>query len=585
LALPAAADSCIATGSGAAGAPLTVGLDVVSGQDAGLRISSQSSVVTVRDLAAGTTETSIVPGDPALLNRKFSIRIRSTGEGGQLPIALPRIALGGVAIFPTLILQAASTDLSLDFTDRPEPADSTALQGRAPLYGMGFGLAAPLCPGCPWFASAGYRVSLLPELTAERSPAFEAPGFVVLQDQSRFRLRSDEGLLRIGRGLPGGRAAAYLGLLRGRDLVTDDDVVQLSSPRVGLQQLLSTRTRLAAETTAGLAGLEARLAGPLMLRLETVFGSGRSGGALKLAYLRLPPPPPPPPAPGRQDDAQERIARRILPRLAEIRAELDRRLASLPSVQPGAPGVQPGLPGAPPGPALPALVSAAAVAQLLDDVERQLLAALAEPELVALRDYVEDLFRSARQDLGLAARTGSAGAPAASLALASFRRPPASAASALSAASAGLATPAINGAPPAGRGLEARKVGFWACRIDVLVETIQSWARKRELQIDLIVESDPDHARFSMTPYSYRARPAESYRTDGKLMVIPGVWRGRYSYTVALGKDFQARQEEPLDLVQGSPRSIHCHLARRSDANDASSCDPRPQEADRRCAP
>ncbi len=542
---------------GAAGAPLAVGLDFATARDAGLHISAQSSVVTLQDLATGTTQTYTVPGDPALLNRKFSIRISSTGEGAQLPIALPKIPLAGVGIYPSLILQGASNDLSLGFTDRPEPADSTALAGRAAVYGIGVALAAPLCRGCPWFATVGYRVSLLPGLTGQRSPGFDAPGFAVLQNRSEFRLRADQGLLRIGRGLPGGRAAVYLGLLRGRELVTDDDVLQLGSSQVGQQMLISSRTRFAAETTAGLAGVESRLVGPLMLRLETVFGSGQSGAALKLAWLDLPKPghqagaPPGGPAgggvgggplPGRQDAVQDRIAVRILPRLQEIRGELARRLARLP-----------------PGPAGPALVAAAAVAQLLDDIEQELLQTLAAPELLALRGSVQDLFRRARLDLSLASSAKIGPAPSTPVP-ASYRRAP----------------------PPAGRGLDAQKTAFWFCKIDALVATIETWARKRELQFDLAVESEPDHARFSMVPYSYRGHPAETYRTDGAQTVIEGVWRGRYEYTVALGKDFSPGQGE-LDLVQGSPRRLLCHLAPSAAADDTSSCDPRGRETEEEC--
>src|ERR1700694_920989 len=120
---------------GAAGAPVALGLDVVTGREDGLRISSEPTVVTLRD-PSGRTETSFIPGDPSLLNRKFAIRVRSTGEGAQVPVALPPIPLAGLRIFPTFIVQVASTGLSLDFADKPQPADSTSLKVRAPLYRM-----------------------------------------------------------------------------------------------------------------------------------------------------------------------------------------------------------------------------------------------------------------------------------------------------------------------------------------------------------------------------------------------------------------------------------------------------------------
>jgi hypothetical protein len=539
---------------GAAGAPFGIGIDFASERSTGLRITSADSVVTLRDLARGTTETTSLPGDPSLLNRKFAIRVRSTGEGAQVPIALPRLRLGGVSLFPTLILQAASTRVAVDFADLPQPTDSTALGGRAFLYEPGLALAARLCSDCPWFAAAGYRLGILRHLSAWRSPGFAAPGFTVLEDRSRLGLRQDEALLRIGRSLPGGRVAVYLGLVWGRDQLVDDDAVRLRSDQAE-ETDLSSRTRLAVSATAGLVGIEARITGPLLLRLEGVVGGGRSGVALKLAYLRMPAPRPPQKPPRRYERSQQEVARQILARLGRVEEAL--------AAEPRAPrGARPGE---------PEMVPAAAVAHWLDDVERQFLAALAGEELIALRDYVRDLFQRARQDLGLAAaRTvaESGGRPRGLLAQASLTSRPRPAGAAV--------------LPRQDQEVSRRKLDTWHCRFDDLKENFRRWAQHLRLQIDLQVKSEPEDGRqFGIEPYSYPPGH-QDLRTNGTL---EGVWRGLYRYTVDGGESYQEAAGDRLDLVRGSPLIVLCHLAPISDAEDTTSCDPQSEEAERACPP
>ncbi len=551
---------------GAAGAPVAVGLDVVSGREDGLLISSQASVVTLRDPATGRTETTAIPGDPSLLNRKFSIRVRSTGEGAQMPVALPPIPLPGLRIFPTLILQAASTDLSLDFADKPKPADSASLKGRAALYGLGLGLTASPCGTCPWFVTTGFRYSTLPGLTATRSPRFAPPDFDVLQDRSRLSLRRDEGLIRIGRSLPSGRAAAYLGLLRSREHLTDDDTVQLSSRRVAEQMLLGSRTRLASTATAGLTGVEAHLAGPLLLRVEAVFGGGRSGVALKLAYLRLPAPPPPQQLPRRRPDrSQEEVARQIVQRLQRVREELAR--APSPPSHP----TPPNLPGLPQEAAAPAFVSAAAVARWLDRLEQEFLDALAGQELVALRDAVRDLFRRAREVLGVTSRGAGVYPSRSSLAQASFRP------------NFQVATGVASGRGE--KRVAARKVGFWRCQGRALLDKIERWSRNHQLQIDLTIESVPDQADFSMAPESYRQDRTQHAHCVTKAP-LPGIWRGRYWYAVDLGKGYKpiAKDHEYLDLTLDSLPVVRCTLAKTS-AEHQTSCYLVDVQPDKDCPP
>ncbi|HVT61353.1 MAG TPA: hypothetical protein VHR45_23520 [Thermoanaerobaculia bacterium] len=482
----------------AAGAPFALGLDYVYDREDGLRISSATSVVTLRDLASGRTDTSTISSDPSLLNRKFDIRWTATGEGAQIPIALPQLRLAGVGIDPTLVLQAASTALTLRFFDKPEPADSTALSGRASIFGMGLTLTAPLCRRrCPWFATAGYRFSELRPFAAGRSPAFAAAGFTVLEDQTRLRLRRDEGLLRIGRSLAAGRVALYLGWLRRRDLLRDDDTLLLRSEQVAEETLLTSSTRLGATTTAGLAGLEARLAPPLLVRIETIFGGRHLAVALKVAYLRLPAR-----RPGVTivHPSKEEERRRTAAKLAQSLVE------ALPGILERFQAQRRKLLAEGGGDAYPK----DGIAALLDSTESELVRELKEEDLAPVRDYVGEVFQQARSDLGLSPRTARRRSSTPRVALASLRavadEPPPS-------RPRGLADPVLDGLEAFMKGLYER-------------------ATKNDLIVDLCVVSEPEGAR--VTIYSKDGTKIDPVETTGPM---ESVFRGRYFYTVEK-KDF-----------------------------------------------
>jgi hypothetical protein len=552
----------------ATGAWTALGLDSAYTRQDGLRISAATTTTTLLDFQHGTSVTTTVNDDPALLNRKFVLHWRSgPGGGAQVPIALPRLALAGLVIYPSLVLQGAWSEWRLGVFDKPEPADSTAVSGQGAVLGVGLDLSAQLCPGCPWFASAGLRFHAMPGVTAGRSPAI-APT-AVSESQTRLRQRGGEGLLRIGYSLAGGRVAPYLGLMRSRDQLTIDDTVALRVPPRGAavaeETLLRTQTGIAASGTAGIAGVGVRLSDRLLLRLETGFGDRLFTTSLKLSNLGLPAWPRRTRSSPKKERSQEEVASQIIPALERAREQLKRKAMEL--------GI--GLSG-PPSAGYPRQN----VALLLDAMEQQLTAALAGPELVAMVDYVHEVFREARAEVAALPATAAGGPTAARLVRAVSRGAPPAPVSATPAAGVERLHAAMAEAAPglldkgAADGLLQR---IWDKIAGIVLE-----AKQLDLQLDLCVRSDPK-AHFQMSPVSYEHW--QEVRTNGPLAQV---WRGSYRYTATPARRGLApatdRGKFWLNLVDGAPRVVECRFSAASDPIPGS-CKALPGGAERGCLP
>ena len=126
----------LAESPGAAGVGFGLGIDFRWENLDSLLNAADTTTVTRRDGCENVTQ--VVPGDPALNNRKFDYRFEARTAGGQVPVALPRFSLGsGVSVYPSLVLEAAVTDVTFDFRDRTgrRTAPRSPAGGRATGWG------------------------------------------------------------------------------------------------------------------------------------------------------------------------------------------------------------------------------------------------------------------------------------------------------------------------------------------------------------------------------------------------------------------------------------------------------------------
>lgn len=208
------------------------------------------------------------------------------------------------------------------------------------------------------------------------------------------------------------------------------------------------------------------------------------------------------------------IAASLAIRLAQIEAEFIERRAKLPPHYP-----------------------AAAVSDLLNTTEAELLDALSYQELAALRDYVEEKFRLARTNLE-SSRTHRSAAftalrPAIVLASLSPPRPI-------------VAAPE----PPAESVLD---------HILEIIRHLRKLADDTNLTTDLCVVSSPPGANFSMRP-----RLFNKWRGDRTDTEVENLYRGIYIYRISKGfRSFTCKDPEVcnlIDLVDDTKPILRCTL-------------------------
>jgi hypothetical protein len=571
---------------GAAGVPLGLGLDALSERQGSLTIDSAQTIVTSQDLARGTTLIEVLEGDPALLNRKFSIRWKASGFGAQLPLALPRLALGeGLSITPTLVVQAAGSDVELDFIDLPEPQASTSLHGRGLQLGAALDLVGPLCRRCGWYAGAGYRYRFFPRFSVERGQPVEEPGARVTASDVRLGRTVGEASFRLGRVFGRDRAALYLGVLRRRARTTVDDDLTLVQDAIGQQTRLASRTRFASTATKALAGLDVHVGGPLFVRAEVTFGKGDSTVLGKLVLVPRLPPWFPEVHPGHPDPERQRasqIAAAIAPGLATIRERFAKESQRLLAQQPAP--------------------AAAEVSRLLDYTRCELLSTLNAPELRALRDYVEDLFAKAREGLGLGPSTDTCplstfhesleplpatppGPPHA--AVVSVEAPPRLA---RAPARAPRAMPAVlssawraNEVRAAAQrtDVDRRAAQTWFDRIADSLSTMLRQATDDDERVSLCVKSKPrERAQFSLHFIDDPTGivPDTQINTNHRVRT----YRGLYRYTVALERHKPIGPTD-INLVMNSSPILNCDFIPEADAMAPRVCDRDSGEIETEC--
>ncbi len=373
LAAPAAAQPVepprwLAESPGASGAGFSLGLDFHFDDLDSLLNTSAFTAVTLFD-GAGGRFTQVIPGDPGLNNRKFDYRFERRSWGAQGPIAFPRVTLGGgMTLLPSLVVEAAMTEVTFDFRDRTEPALSTSITGRGVSYGVGLEAVALGREG-QWFFGAGYRFRTLPDLDLERSPPFD-PTLDVVHDEIRLDQDTHLATLRVGRVFADGRFTPWAGA-RGRwtELEIDDQLVFVSPN--GIETDLRTRSRFESDSALAVAGVDAWLGGPLVGRAEVAFGDGDVAALLKVVYLL-----------GGETGTPKRIASDIAREFRRLEQEFGRaaeEMAPLRAVNPTA-------------------YLAAALA-LLDRTEKEAVAILERFDFIALADWLRSRFAEAREAL------------------------------------------------------------------------------------------------------------------------------------------------------------------------------------------
>lgn len=528
------------------GARFGLGFDLLLDRLDDLEAAAGRQTVTVRGPEGGE-ETTVVPFDPRLDDRKHGRDWEERSVGVQVPIALPRLPLGrGLSIEPSLVLEAAAVDGRFTVADLVEGRPDRRLDGTGARWGAGVQALGGLCRGCRWFWGAGYRFRILRglDLDGDAPPGADAPEAA---QRTEFDRESHDLTARLGARLAGGRAAAFVGVRSRRsDLVLDDETT-LPSPQRREETTVATRLELEGEDTAAIAGVDFRLGRRGVARVEASFGGDGESVLLKLVHGISPrphgpeaPQAPEAPTPSEVEERRRRaveLADAIAPDVRELKRRFEREADRLEREA---------------GPDRP--LPAADVLRLLDDLERGLRETLDARELLPTLAWFLDLLARARIDLtaegGVVGSRPSAGAPPRGLAFA--------------------ALPARQDPRPAEpSGTPARG---WLATIVSALDLLGRRADTRQLTQDLCVRSEPrPGAKVLLWPRAFAAPDALSdvdtfvKETEGRLDVF---YRGLYAYEATLRghpaigcpAEDAATRCAPIDLWKGDGPFLVCNF-------------------------
>ena len=182
------------------------------------------------------------------------------------------------------------------------------------------------------------------------------------------------------------------------------------------------------------------------------------------------------------------------------------------------------------------------LAALLDSTESALTKELKKDELAPVRDYIGEVFRQARSDLGLSALTAHRPSSISHVALASFRT-------------------VAEEPPAAGPKLERGRGDPVLDRIEAFLHEVSERATKKDFIVDLCVVSDPkEGARVAI--HSKSDKETYEGKTTGRL---ESLYRGKYVYKVEK-KGFRtiecqaSAQCSPIDLWRMRQPLLRCDL-------------------------
>jgi hypothetical protein len=498
---------------GSLGARFGLGFDLLLDRFDDIEAVAGRQTVTVRG-ADGGEETTVVPFDPRLDDRKHGRDWEERSVGVQVPIALPRLPLGrGLSIEPSLVLEAAAVDGRFTVHDLVEGQADRTLDGTGARWGVGVQALGGLCRDCRWFWGAGYRYRTLAGLDIGSDTRPDPAGLTVTEtteiDHDTHHLTA-----RLGARLAGGRAAAYVGVRSRRsDLVLDDETT-LASPQRREETTVATRLELDGDDTAAIAGVDFRLGRGTVARVEASFGGDGESVLFKVVGFPGGRPPPPPPVPSLVDPSPPRIetpeeiaeqrrraeqlADDVAPRVAALRQLFHERVQQLERA-------------AGPGRAL----DREAVLALVADVEAELRSILAAPELQPVLAVAVELAERSRRALGGRQAAAVGGQPARPRPAEPYR---------LAAYSPAPQPPPESAQADPSRGVLAEIGGF----LDRLFRRTD----ERRLTQPLCVRSEPTAGALVALSAALPGSRVIEQRTEGKLNVV---YRGTYAYQARLG--------------------------------------------------
>lgn len=481
---------------GSLGARFGLGVDLLLDRLDDLEATAGRQTVTFRGPGGGE-ETTVVPFDPRLDDRKHGRDWEERSVGFQVPIALPPLRFGrGLSIEPSLVIEAAAVDGRFTVDDLVEGRPDRHLDGTGARWGAGVQALGGLCRDCRWFWGAGYRFRSLGGLEVDGPAPADAAGLAVTE---RTEIDHDAHHLtaRLGALVASGRATVYVGVRRRQsDLVVEDETTLRFLQARPDETVVATRLDLEADDTTALAGTDFRLGGAYVARVEATFGGEGEGVLLKVVrahhWQRSSEP---------ADVVEERrrraaeLARQIVPgvrRVLEMLEDGRRRLERQRGSQPAWDSTE--------------------LRRLLETAATELDAVLDEPELEPLQAWFHLFFTEAGTKLEGAAASG---APAVG---------------SLPSAHRGLAFAALQ--PP------ERVDPNLARQRDILDSAIAQVSRllglagDDELKIDLIARSCPrQDARINLSTPFRSLRQPHNVNTIGRLEVV---FRGLYTYEATL---------------------------------------------------
>ncbi len=284
---------------GAAGARWGLGLDALRSETDD--IAAPGGVQQVRAQFV-TVEDDLVPGAQLDLDLNLNLDLELHRTGVQVPISLGsfRLGLGRAYLFTVLEGGNAGATVTTRFPSEMTPGANQdgdlytvqspggSLDGDGSYYGASLGLAAGLGARQSWFVEGRARFLKIPsvELNGSLDDSFSRLSGGGSPTDGELDTEQRSASVRLGRSLFGGRIAPYLGVRRvsyDADLTTTTTLVGLGdNPMVPI--VLDTDHHVEADTTDGVAGVDARLGRHLFARAESTFGDDRT---LLLKVVRL----------------------------------------------------------------------------------------------------------------------------------------------------------------------------------------------------------------------------------------------------------------------------------------------------------